>query len=48
MHEIMEEYGTGLLSLAAGTLLIAAFLFFLRDGGVLHTIVQEYMTGICG
>lgn len=48
MHDIMEQFGTGLLSLAAGVILFAVIAAFLKDGGVLHEIVQNYMTGICG
>lgn len=48
MDDIMEQYGTSLLSLLAGVVLMIVFVSFLRDGGILHNIVQHYMTGICG
>lgn len=48
MQDIMEYFGTGLLSLAAGVILAAVFVSFLKDGGILHEVVSNYMTGICG
>lgn len=48
MEQIVDYLGRGFLQMVAGAAVIAIFLLFLREGGVLYEIVQIYMNGIGG
>lgn len=48
MENMIEEFGQGLLGILSGTVLMALFLSFLQDGGILNEIVQQFIHGICG
>lgn len=48
MEEVIEQYGAGLLQMLGGMGLLALFAAGMRPGGVLQTIVLQYMNGICG
>lgn len=44
----MEFFGQGYLWILSGTILLALFLSFLQEGGVINEIVQRFIHGICG
>lgn len=48
MEEIIEQYGAGLLQMLGGVGMLALFAACMQPGGVLQTIVLQYMNGICG
>lgn len=48
MEKIAGHFGEGFLQITAGVLLLGIFMSFLRDGGFVHEIVQQFINGICG
>lgn len=48
MKDIIEEYGTGILSLIVGVLMMGVVFSCFRPGGILSMAVVNYMNGICG
>ena len=48
MEDIIEFFGTGLLSAVTSIGIIKIFMTFLAPGGVLYLAVSSFMSGICG
>lgn len=48
MEEIIKHFGTGFLYLIAGAGTVGIYISCIKIGGVLNTVVVNYMNGICG
>lgn len=48
MQEIMEHFGTGLLAMTAVSGTLTIVFKAMEPGGVLHTVVLNYVSSICG
>lgn len=48
MKDAMKEYGFSFLHLSAGVIVIGTFISFLKPDGILHVIVANYISSICG
>ncbi|MBO5069260.1 MAG: hypothetical protein J6C37_02710 [Roseburia sp.] len=48
MEDIMEQFGQVSLWILSGAILMALFLSFLQEGGIINEIVQCFIYGICG
>ena len=48
MEDIIEHYGASLLQMLGGIGVLGLYVGMMQQGGVLHEIVQAYMSGICG
>ena len=48
MEEILEHFGTGILSGVAGILLFLIFVGWLKSGGMIYELVLLFMQSICG
>lgn len=48
MEEILEHFGTGILSGAAGVMLFLIFVSWIKSGGIIYELVLMFMQSICG
>lgn len=48
MEDILEQFGTGILSGIAGSILFLVFTGWLKNGGMLYECVLQFMQSICG
>lgn len=48
MEEILEHFGTGILSGAAGVMLFLIFVNWIKSGGIIYELVLMFMQSICG
>lgn len=48
MEEILEYFGTGILSGAAGVILFLVFVSWIKSGGMIYELVSLFMQSICG
>ena len=48
MNEIIEYYGSVLLSLTAALGTLGILFHCISSGGIIHTFVVNYMHSICG
>lgn len=48
MKDIMEHFGLGVLHAVAGGLTIAIVISLTQKGGIINSIIINYMSNICG
>lgn len=48
MDEIIKEYGAGILAALGGLFFLIFLGTMYRQGGMLYTIIVEFLTGVCG
>lgn len=48
MEDMIDLYGQGCLWMLSGAVLLAVFLSFLQEGGIVYEMVQRFVYGICG
>lgn len=48
MEEILEHFGTGILSGAAGVMLFLVVASWIKGGGIIYELVLLFLQSICG